>query len=81
MPVRRIETDDSGERLLKAGEVAEMLQVSMSTVLRRFEAGSIPGFRLWGRKGGPVRFRLSEIEGLLETWRIRNNDNGKRPSE
>jgi len=61
---------DADDRLLKAYQVAEMLQVTMNTVLRRFEAGDLPGFRLWGRKGGPVRFRRSEIEALLESWRM-----------
>jgi hypothetical protein len=28
------------------------------------------GYRLWGRKGGPVRFRLSQIEAQLEAWRV-----------
>jgi excisionase family DNA binding protein len=55
-----------GERLLKARDVAEMLGVEMGTVLDRFQAGDLPGFRLYGRKGGPVRFRLSEIEAWLE---------------
>jgi hypothetical protein len=31
--------------------------------------GSLPGFRIGGRKGGPVRFRLSEVERLLESLR------------
>jgi excisionase family DNA binding protein len=66
------ETDPAespGERLLKVYEVAELLGVSKSLVLKRFERGDLPGFRLWGRKGGPVRFRLSEIEDLLNSWR------------
>ena len=59
-----------GERLLKVVEVAEMLDVSPRTVFDRFERGDLPGFRLWGRKGGPVRFRLSEIEETLDNWRV-----------
>ena len=35
-----------------------------------FEAGRLPGFRLGGRKGGPVRFRLVEVEAVLEGWRV-----------
>ena len=31
-----------------------------------FERGELPGFRLYGRKGAPVRFRLSEIETWLD---------------
>jgi excisionase family DNA binding protein len=60
------------ERLLRVVEVAEMLGVSPRTVFDRFERGDLPGFRLWGRKGGPVRFRLSEVEALLESWRSGN---------
>lgn len=56
----------TGERLLKARDVADLLGLEMSTVLDRFQRGEIPGFRLGGRKGGPVRFRLSEIEEWLE---------------
>ena len=63
-------SEDPLERLLNAHEVATMLGVSKSTVLKKFESGELPGFRLWGRKGGPVRFRLSEIESLLENWRV-----------
>jgi predicted DNA-binding transcriptional regulator AlpA len=61
------------ERLLKGYEVAQMLGVSAGTVFHRFERGDLPGFRLWGRKGGPVRFRLSEIESLLDSWRVGGN--------
>jgi predicted DNA-binding transcriptional regulator AlpA len=57
------------ERLLTAAEVADLLSLSPATILDRWEGGDLPGFRLFGRKGGPVRFRLSEIEALLESWR------------
>jgi excisionase family DNA binding protein len=59
----------SDERLLTARELADFLGLSPATVLDRFQAGDIPGFRLFGRKGGPVRFRLSEVEAALEAWR------------
>jgi len=58
------------EPLLTARELADVLGLSASTILDRFEAGELPGFRLFGRKGGPVRFRLSEIEEALEGWRF-----------
>jgi excisionase family DNA binding protein len=58
------------ERLLTAAEVAELLGVTPGTVLDRWERGDLPGFRLWGRKGGPVRFRLDEIEALLASWYV-----------
>jgi predicted DNA-binding transcriptional regulator AlpA len=57
------------ERLLTAREVAELLGLSPATVLDRFEVGDLPGFKLYGKRGGPVRFRWSEIEAALEGWR------------
>jgi predicted DNA-binding transcriptional regulator AlpA len=73
-----------GEKLLKARDVADMLGLEMGTVLDRFEARDIPGFRLYGRKGGPVRFRLSEIEQWLEDqcrvgYAPEDNINGPAP--
>jgi excisionase family DNA binding protein len=58
------------ERLLTAAELAELLGLSPATVLDRWERGDLPGYRLFGRKGGPVRFRLSEIETTLQSWRV-----------
>lgn len=58
------------EPLLTAAQTAELLGLSPATVLDRFERGDLPGYRLFGRKGGPVRFRLSEIEARLEGWRV-----------
>lgn len=58
------------DRLLTARELAEYLGLSPATVLDWFESGRLPGFRLGGRKGGPVRFRLGEVEAVLEGWRI-----------
>jgi excisionase family DNA binding protein len=58
------------ERLLTARELADLLGLSPSTVLDRFEAGDLPGFRLYGgRVGAPVRFRWSEVEEMLERGR------------
>jgi predicted DNA-binding transcriptional regulator AlpA len=57
-------------RLLTARELGEILGLSNATVLDRFERGDLPGFRLFGKKGGPVRFRLSEVEQVLEGWRV-----------
>jgi len=58
------------ERLLTARELGELLALSTATVLDRFERGDLVGFRLFGKKGGPVRFRVSEVEAALEGWRV-----------
>ena len=58
------------DRLLTARDLAEVLGLSAGTVLDRFERGDLPGYRLFGRKGGPVRFRMSEVEAVLEGWRV-----------
>jgi predicted DNA-binding transcriptional regulator AlpA len=57
------------ERLLNARELGELLGLAPGTVLDRYEAGDLPGFNLYGKRGGPVRFRWSEIEAALESWR------------
>jgi excisionase family DNA binding protein len=57
------------EPLLTAREVADVLGIRPGTVLDWFEAGRIPGFRLGGRVGSPVRFRWSELEAWLEDGR------------
>jgi predicted DNA-binding transcriptional regulator AlpA len=59
----------SPEPLLKTRDVAAMLGLEMGTVYDYWERGDIPGFRLGGRKGGPLRFRRAEIEQRLESWR------------
>jgi len=56
------------DRLLTARELGELLGLSSSSVLDRWQAGDLPGYRLFGKKGGPVRFRLAEIEAALEAW-------------
>jgi hypothetical protein len=56
--------------MLSARQLGEMLRLSTATVLDWFEADRLPGFRLGGRKGGPVRFRLAEVEAVLEDWRV-----------
>ena len=58
------------EPLLTARELADILGCSPATVLDRFEDGTLPGFSLWGKRGGPVRFRESEIERVLTAWHI-----------
>ena len=64
------------DRLLTAAELGDLLGLTAGTILDRFEAGDLPGFRLFpkidsrGRPTGPVRFRLAEIEEALEAWRV-----------
>lgn len=57
------------ERLLTARELAERWGVSADTILDRWQAGELPGFRIFGGERGPVRFRESEIAALEEEWR------------
>ena len=79
---RRARTD-SRERLLKARDVAQLLGLEVATVVDHAQAGDLPGFRLYGRKGGPLRFKRSEIERVLETWRFgadTPSDNSKAPA-
>ena len=57
------------EPLLTARELAERLGMSTDWVLDKWEAEELPGFRLGGGERGPVRFRWSEVEAVLETWR------------
>ncbi len=68
------------ERLLTARELGELLGLSTGTVLDHFECGDLPGFRLFGKKGGPVRFRLADIEAALEGWRVNGPDAGGEAS-
>jgi hypothetical protein len=56
--------------LLTARELGEMRGRASGTVLDWFEAGKLPGFRLGGVKGGPVRFRESEVLAVVESWRV-----------
>jgi hypothetical protein len=49
-------------------EVGEKLGVSAETVFRWRREGWLQGIRLPGTKRGRLRFRLAEIETLLESW-------------
>jgi predicted DNA-binding transcriptional regulator AlpA len=64
------------EPLLTARQLGEVLGLSAGTILDRFERGDLPGFRLFGRKGGPVRFRASEVEAALQGWHVNGSDAG-----
>jgi excisionase family DNA binding protein len=50
------------ERLLRTRQVADFLGLSPETVLRRWRAGALPGYRL---ASNVLRFRESEIEAWL----------------
>lgn len=54
------------DRLLTTREVATFLGLSPETVLRRWRAGELPGYRL---ASNVLRFRESEIEAWLEAQR------------
>ena len=56
----------TGERLLTSREVADWLGVSPETVLRRWRAGEIPGFRL---ASNCLRFDPEELDRWLEAQR------------
>jgi predicted DNA-binding transcriptional regulator AlpA len=69
-------SDNTLESLLTARQIAGLLGLSTDTVLDRFEAGDLPGFRLFavtdylGRQKGDVRFRLAEITAWIDGKRI-----------
>jgi len=48
--------------LLTTREVAELLRLSPATVLRRWRAGELPGYRL---ASNVLRFRADELEAWL----------------
>jgi excisionase family DNA binding protein len=54
------------DRLLTTREVAAFLGVSPETVLRRWRAGELPGYRL---ASNVLRFRESELDAWLEGTR------------
>ncbi|MDQ3380548.1 MAG: helix-turn-helix domain-containing protein [Actinomycetota bacterium] len=56
------------DRLLTTRQVADLLALSPETVLRRYRAGELPGYRLGSNV---LRFRESEIEQWLEGTRAK----------
>ena len=56
----------TADRLLTAREVADLLGLSIASVLRRWRSGELPGFRL---STNCLRFRESEIAAWLEAHR------------
>jgi excisionase family DNA binding protein len=57
------------DRLLTARELAERWSLSADTILDRWQRGEIPGYRIGGKVGSPVRFRESDVLALEESWR------------
>jgi predicted DNA-binding transcriptional regulator AlpA len=55
------------ERLLTAREVGELVGLSTESVLRRWRAGEIPGYRI---ASNVLRFDPVEIEAWLERCRV-----------
>jgi excisionase family DNA binding protein len=55
--------------LLTTRAVAEVLGLSPETVLRRFRAGELPGYRL---ASNVLRFRADDIDAYLEARREGN---------
>jgi excisionase family DNA binding protein len=56
----------SARPLLTTRQVAELLAVSPATVLRRWRAGEIPGYRLGSNV---LRFDADEVQAWLEARR------------
>ena len=54
------------DKLLAIDEVAERLNVSVSTVRRLVRDGALPAYRV----GGLLRFRLPEVEAYIDAQRI-----------
>jgi excisionase family DNA binding protein len=52
----------SGDRLLSARELGELIGLATGTVLDWWQAGRIPGFKIGGRA---VRFSLREVQDWL----------------
>lgn len=53
--------------LLTARDVAALLGLSIASVLRRWRAGELPGFRL---SSNVLRFRRSDIDAWLDAHRV-----------
>jgi excisionase family DNA binding protein len=56
----------TAQPLLTTRQVAELLAVSPATVLRRWRAGELPGYRL---SSNSLRFSVAELAAWLEARR------------
>lgn len=67
------------DRLLTTREVAEFLGLSPETVLRRWRAGELPGYRI---SSNALRFHEAEVRDWLEMHRAGPRlTGGNRPAE
>lgn len=57
------------EPFVTTQQVADHLGVSAPWVLRRWQDGELPGYRLGAGRSGAVRFRVSEVEAWIESKR------------
>ncbi|WP_407493815.1 helix-turn-helix transcriptional regulator [Pseudooceanicola sp. MF1-13] len=69
--------DDNFERLLKVGEVAKLLGVSVSTVWRHVANGSLPEPV---RFGGITRWAQSELANCLDKMKAERPEVGTNPT-
>jgi excisionase family DNA binding protein len=73
----RIGYEAVSERLLTTRELAGILGLSKETVLRRWRAGEIPGYRL---ASNVLRFRESDVDAYLEARREGPDVAGEAPA-
>jgi excisionase family DNA binding protein len=69
-----LEIAGSRQQLLTTREVATMLGLSPATVLRRWRAGELPGYRLGSNV---LRFSEADIAAWLEGRRSQNADGAR----
>lgn len=55
----------ASDRILFTKEIAALLRCSSKTVLRRFNAGLLPGATKEGKQGAPVRMRERDLNRYL----------------
>jgi hypothetical protein len=60
---------DRMDNLMDAAAVAKFLGVKPKTVYQNWRAWDLPAVRVGGGTAGPLRFRPSDVEALLSSWR------------
>ena len=66
------------EKLLTADEVAEILQVSLTTVYRRMQTGELPHIKLGHRQ---VRVKPEDLEAYIEAHRVAGEPAESEPED